>query len=135
MKSSGVCWNEGAFEGILVTTGYAQASYQFAPSMPLELLDDANLLALLAEHARDRTRIVIRGRRYMSSTPEHPEQWSTDYWAGSTAESPKSQGSIHLQAQTIGRRHIVSRFLRNRPHQYHRTESLDSAAHREKNFR
>ncbi|MCF7550701.1 restriction endonuclease [Pseudonocardia sp. WMMC193] len=55
----GTLQNEGASKGILVTTsGYGQASYQFAAGKPLELLDGANLLALLAEHAGVEAKIV-----------------------------------------------------------------------------
>jgi restriction system protein len=55
----GTMQNEGASKGILVTTsGYGQASYQFASNKPLELIDGANLLYLLAEHAGIEARIV-----------------------------------------------------------------------------
>jgi restriction system protein len=48
----GAMHNEGATKGILITTsGYGPASYQFADNKPLELLDGANLLYLLKEHA------------------------------------------------------------------------------------
>lgn len=48
----GTVHNEGASKGILVTTsGYGQASFEFAQGKPMELLDGANLLYLLAEHA------------------------------------------------------------------------------------
>jgi restriction system protein len=48
----GTVHNEGASKGILVTTsGYGQSSFEFAQGKPLELLDGANLLYLLAEHA------------------------------------------------------------------------------------
>jgi len=48
----GTMQNEGASKGILVTTsGYGQASHEFASGKPLELLDGANLLYLLKEHA------------------------------------------------------------------------------------
>ena len=48
----GTTLNEGASKGILVTTsGYGKASWEFASNKPLELLDGANLLALLADHA------------------------------------------------------------------------------------
>src|SRR4051812_18920149 len=55
----GTMQNEGASKGILVTTsGYGQASPQFAANKPLELIDGANLLYLLAEHAGIEARIV-----------------------------------------------------------------------------
>lgn len=55
----GTMQNEGASKGILVTTsGYGQASHQFASNKPLELIDGANLLYLLAEHAGIEARIV-----------------------------------------------------------------------------
>jgi len=48
----GTLQNEGASKGILVTTsGYGQASYEFAQNKPIELIDGANLLYLLSEHA------------------------------------------------------------------------------------
>lgn len=48
----GTMQNEGATKGILVTTsGYGQASHDFANGKPLELIDGANLLYLLHEHA------------------------------------------------------------------------------------
>jgi restriction system protein len=48
----GTLQNEGASKGILVTTsGYGKASHDFANGKPIELLDGANLLYLLREHA------------------------------------------------------------------------------------
>jgi restriction system protein len=48
----GTMQNEGATKGILVTTsGYGQASHEFANGKPLELIDGGNLLYLLHEHA------------------------------------------------------------------------------------
>lgn len=48
----GTVQNEGASKGILVTTsGYGQASFDFADGKPLELLSGSNLLYLLQEHA------------------------------------------------------------------------------------
>lgn len=47
----GTMQNEGATKGILVTTsGYGQASHDFANGKPLELIDGGNLLYLLHEH-------------------------------------------------------------------------------------
>lgn len=55
----GTVHNEGAGKGILVTTsGYGQASFEFANGKPLELIDGGNLLYLLAEHAGIEARIV-----------------------------------------------------------------------------
>lgn len=55
----GTVHNEGAGKGILVTTsGYGQASFDFANGKPLELIDGGNLLYLLAEHAGLEARIV-----------------------------------------------------------------------------
>ena len=60
----GTTQNEGASKGILVTTsGYGNASFQFAENKPLELLSGSNLLFLLAEHAGIEARI------------EPPEDW------------------------------------------------------------
>jgi HJR/Mrr/RecB family endonuclease len=48
----GTLQNEGASKGILVTTsGYGTASFDFAQNKPIELIDGANLLYLLEEHA------------------------------------------------------------------------------------
>lgn len=48
----GTLQNEGASKGILVTTsGYGQASSDFAKNKPIELVDGANLLYLLKQHA------------------------------------------------------------------------------------
>lgn len=55
----GTLQNEGASKGILVTTsGYGQASFDFARNKPIELIDGANLLYLLKEHAAIDARIV-----------------------------------------------------------------------------
>jgi restriction system protein len=48
----GTMINEGASKGILITTsGFGQASTEFAGDKPLELLSGSHLLALLADHA------------------------------------------------------------------------------------
>ena len=61
---SGQCKMRGHRKGILVTTsGYGRASHEFANGKPLELLDGANLLYLLKEHAAIDARI------------EPPEDW------------------------------------------------------------
>jgi restriction system protein len=55
----GTVMNEGASKGILVTTsGYGKSSFEFANDKPLELLDGANLLALLAEYANIEAKII-----------------------------------------------------------------------------
>jgi restriction system protein len=60
----GTVQNEGASKGILVTTsGYGGASYEFASGKPLELLDGANLLSLLADYTGVEARIQV------------PEEW------------------------------------------------------------
>lgn len=60
----GTLQNEGASKGILVTTsGYGKASFDFANGKPIELLDGANLLYLLREHAGVEARI------------EAPQEW------------------------------------------------------------
>lgn len=60
----GTVQNEGASKGILVTTsGFGGASFEFAQGKPLELLDGANLLYLLTEHAGIEAKI------------EPPEDW------------------------------------------------------------
>jgi len=54
----GTLQNEGASKGILVTTsGYGQASFDFAQNKPIELIDGANLLYLLKAHAEIDARI------------------------------------------------------------------------------
>ncbi|MGC2208097.1 MAG: restriction endonuclease, partial [Candidatus Dormiibacterota bacterium] len=56
----GTVQNEGASKGILVTTsGYGKASFEFASGKPLELLDGANLLYLLEQHAGIKAKIVV----------------------------------------------------------------------------
>jgi restriction system protein len=56
----GTLQNEGASKGILVTTsGYGQASFEFAKNKPIELIDGANLLYLLHEHNKVEARIVM----------------------------------------------------------------------------
>jgi restriction system protein len=56
----GTVQNEGASKGILVTTsGFGKAAFDFAKGKPLELLDGANLLHLLGEHANIAARIVM----------------------------------------------------------------------------
>lgn len=55
----GTLQNEGASKGILVTTsGYGQASFDFARNKPIELIDGANLLYLLSEHTSIEAKIV-----------------------------------------------------------------------------
>jgi restriction system protein len=55
----GTLQNEGASKGILVTTsGYGQASFDFAKNKPIELIDGSNLLYLLAEHAGIEAKIL-----------------------------------------------------------------------------
>jgi restriction system protein len=61
----GTVQNEGASKGILVTTsGYGQASFDFAKNKPIELIDGANLLYLLKQHADIDAKI------------QPPEDWS-----------------------------------------------------------
>jgi len=56
----GTVLNEGASKGILVTTsGYGEASYEFAKNKPLELISGSNLLYLLKEHAGIEAKIEI----------------------------------------------------------------------------
>jgi restriction system protein len=60
----GTLQNEGASKRILVaTSGYGTASFDFAQNKPIELIDGANLLYLLEEHAGIVARI------------EHPDDW------------------------------------------------------------
>lgn len=56
----GTMQNEGATKGILVaTSGYGQASHDFANGKPLELIDGGNLLFLLQEHAGIEAKIEV----------------------------------------------------------------------------
>jgi len=56
----GTMQNEGATKGILVTTsGYGQASHEFANGKPLELIDGPGLLYLLHEHASIEAKIEV----------------------------------------------------------------------------
>jgi len=72
----GTVQNEGASKGILVTTsGYGKAAYDFVQNKPLELLDGANLLYLLKEHAGLDAKIEV------------PEGWRDPV--------PDSQGESH----------------------------------------
>jgi restriction system protein len=55
----GTLQNEGASKGILVTTsGYGQASFDFAKNKPIELIDGANLLYLLKAHTGMDAKII-----------------------------------------------------------------------------
>jgi restriction system protein len=52
--------NEGATKGVLVTTsGYGQASHEFANGKPLALIDGANPPYLLDEHADINAKIEV----------------------------------------------------------------------------
>ena len=56
----GTMLNEGASKGILISTsGYGQASYDFAEGKPLELFGGSNLLHMLYEHAGIEAKIVM----------------------------------------------------------------------------
>jgi restriction system protein len=56
----GTMQNEGASKGILITTsGYGQASYDFAEGKPIELFSGSHLLYLLKEHAGIEAKIEI----------------------------------------------------------------------------
>jgi len=56
----GTTQNEGATKGILVTTsGYGQASHDFANGKPLELIDGGQLLYLLLENAGVEAKIEV----------------------------------------------------------------------------
>ena len=69
----GTLQNEGASKGILVTTsGYGQASFDFAQGKPIELLDGANLLYLLAEHAGVQAKIDMP-TDWKDLSPDQPE--------------------------------------------------------------
>jgi Restriction endonuclease len=66
----GTMQNEGATKGILVTTsGYGQASHDFANGKPLELIDGGNLLYLLEEHAGIVAKIEVCPRQTWSGSP------------------------------------------------------------------
>src|SRR5216684_7431194 len=79
----GTMQNEGASKGILVTTsGYGQASFEFADGKPLELLSGTHLLYLLAEHAGIEARI------------EPPEDWVDPAAESVSDEAPVEMVSI-----------------------------------------
>lgn len=83
----GTLHNEGASKGILVTTsGYGQASQDFAANKPIELLDGSNLLYLLEKHAGIQARIEV------------PPDWQDPH--PDTAETPLS--STPTQADPVG---------------------------------
>jgi restriction system protein len=70
----GTLQNEGASKGILVTTsGYGQASFDFAQNKPIELIDGPNLLYLLVEHAGIEAKIVPPDdwKDPVADAPEH----------------------------------------------------------------
>lgn len=72
----GTLQNEGASKGILVTTsGYGQASFDFAQGKPIELLDGANLLYLLSEHAGVEAKIEAP-TDWKDPSPDMPEAHS-----------------------------------------------------------
>ncbi|WP_344821440.1 restriction endonuclease [Actinocorallia longicatena] len=89
----GTLQNEGASKGILVTTsGYGQASYDFAKNKPIELLDGANLLFLLKEHAGIEARITA------------PEGWHDprpDSTSPSTGTDPAPQPDELRNGQNV----------------------------------
>jgi restriction system protein len=88
----GTLQNEGASKGILVTTsGYGQASFEFAQNKPIELIDGAQLLYLLAEHAGVEAKIVP------------PEDWSDPVADAPETELPAQRGDARaLDAEGIG---------------------------------
>lgn len=87
----GTMQNEGASKGILVTTsGYGQASHEFANGKPLELIDGGNLLYLLHEHADIDAKIEVP-EDWIDPQPDSPlfgEQPET------SAPSPQAPTSI-----------------------------------------
>ncbi|MGH8959965.1 MAG: restriction endonuclease [Jatrophihabitantaceae bacterium] len=88
----GTVMNEGASKGILVTTsGYGRASVEFANGKPLELLDGANLLALLADHAGIQAKIVAPDS-WLDPREDSPDTgtWTTPETAPATAASAPS---------------------------------------------
>lgn len=84
----GTLQNEGASKGILVTTsGYGQASVDFASGKPIELLDGANLLYLLREHAGIEARI------------EAPQDWRDPVAdAPAPAAEPAAAAAVPLRS-------------------------------------
>ena len=71
----GTLQNEGASKGILVTTsGYGQASFDFANNKPIELIDGANLLYLLKEHAGIDAKIEPPDT-WVDAVPDMPGTW------------------------------------------------------------
>jgi restriction system protein len=69
----GTLQNEGASKGILVTTsGYGQASFDFANNKPIERIDGSNLLYLLAELAVGPVKLVG-----ISNNQRQRRSWTT----------------------------------------------------------
>ena len=94
----GTLQNEGASKGILVTTsGYGQASFDFAQNKPIELIDGANLLYLLKEHAGIAAKI------------EPPDTWKDPVaalpctWGVTGSRDPLHTRRIHSPASTFAR--------------------------------
>lgn len=91
----GTVVNEGASKGILVTTsGYGRASVEFANGKPLELLDGANLLALLADHAGIEAKIVMPDG-WIDPRPDSPDAgaWSAPSPLPTSEQAPAGASS------------------------------------------
>ncbi len=87
----GTVMNEGASKGILVTTsGYGRASVEFANGKPIELLDGANLLALLADHAGINAKIVVPDswQDPQNDMPEPPPRRNPEPTPAATIPTP-----------------------------------------------
>jgi len=90
---SDLCTTKGASKGILVaTSGYGQASFEFAEGKPLELLSGSALLYLLSEHAV----IEARTERPRLGRPcravEHERELETS--AGRAIPCPRDPAAI-----------------------------------------
>jgi HJR/Mrr/RecB family endonuclease len=87
----GTLQNEGASKGILVTTsGYGPASFEFARNKPIELIEGANLLYLLEEHAGVKARI------------EPPEDWNDPVPDSGELPSPPQQHTTGVESTEGG---------------------------------
>lgn len=100
----GTVMNEGASKGILVTTsGYGRASVEFANGKPIELLDGANLLALLADHAGIDAKIVVPDswQDPQNDIPEPPPRRNPEPIPAATIATPTQSQPRPVPAPSV----------------------------------
>ena len=102
----GTVQNEGASKGILVTTsGYGKAAFDFAQGKPLELLDGANLLYLLSQHAGIDARIEVPAdwKDPVADAPSAESIWSgADTRAGTNVPTTTTNNGDSATAREGG---------------------------------